>query len=96
MAGLGNDRSAPEPLARLYSPDFFRATWVTTALDAGFTTAMTIQPKFLRDFLSMVFFLYYLVYARDADEKVSTYSLAGCLFVLSYHMDTLHSLVAKV
>jgi hypothetical protein len=37
---------------------------------------MSIQPKFLRDALSMVFFLYYLVYAREADEKV-----CACVFV---------------
>lgn len=61
---------APEPLANLYSPDFYRSTWVTTALDTGFATAMSIQPKFLRDIFSMLFFFYYLVYAREADEKV--------------------------
>lgn len=65
---MGN--TAPEPLANLYSADFYRSTWFTTALDTGFATAMPIQPKFLRDILSMVFFLYYLVYAREADEKV--------------------------
>ncbi|KAF8320901.1 alpha/beta-hydrolase [Clavulina sp. PMI_390] len=69
LLGLGS----PEPLANLYSPDFFRATWLTTALDAGFATAMPIQPKFLRDIFSMLFFFYYLVYARDADEKLRRY-----------------------
>ena len=31
---------SPEPLANLYSRSFFRATWITTALDAGFWTAV--------------------------------------------------------
>lgn len=62
--------AAPEPLANLYSPDFYRATWVTTAVDTGFATAQSIQPKFLRDIMSIVFFIYYLFYAREADEKV--------------------------
>jgi len=70
--------AAPEPLANLYSPDFYRSTWITTALDAGFATAMPIQPKFIRDILSVVFFLYYLVYGREADEKV-------CIFCLPSH-----------
>lgn len=65
--------AAPEPLANLYSPDFYRATWVTTAVDTGFATAQSIQPKFLRDIMSIVFFIYYLFYAREADEKVRLY-----------------------
>jgi acetyl esterase/lipase len=60
----------PEPLANLYSRSYFRATWVTTALDAGFWTAMRIRPKWARDFLSMVFSVYYLIAAEQADEKV--------------------------
>jgi acetyl esterase/lipase len=60
----------PEPLANLYSRSYFRATWITTALDAGFWTAMKIRNKFLRDFLSMVFSVYYLICAEQADEKV--------------------------
>ncbi|KAI9839549.1 MAG: hypothetical protein M1819_002175 [Sarea resinae] len=60
----------PEPLANLYSPSYFRATWVTTALDAGFWTAMRIRRKWLRDLLSMVFSVYYLFAAEQADEKV--------------------------
>lgn len=60
----------PEPLANLYSRSYFRATWVTTALDAGFWSAMRIRKKGLRDFLSIVFSLYYLICAEQADEKV--------------------------
>jgi acetyl esterase/lipase len=60
----------PEPLANLYSRSYFRATWVTTALDAGFWTAMRIKPKWIRDVCSMVFSVYYLFAAELADEKV--------------------------
>ena len=60
----------PEPLANLYNRSYFRATWVTTALDAGFWSAMRIRRKWLRDFLSMVFSVYYMVCAEQADEKV--------------------------
>jgi acetyl esterase/lipase len=60
----------PEPLANLYSRSFFRATWITTGLDAGFWTAMKIKPKWLRDLASLVFTVYYLIAAEQADEKV--------------------------
>ncbi|KAF1991379.1 alpha/beta-hydrolase [Aulographum hederae CBS 113979] len=61
---------SPEPLANLYNRSYFRATWVTTALDAGFWTAMRIKRKWARDLLSMVFTVYYLICAEQADEKV--------------------------
>ncbi|WVQ71557.1 hypothetical protein IAR50_001096 [Cryptococcus sp. DSM 104548] len=60
--------SAPEPLAKLYSRSYYRATYVNTALDAGFSMAMNIKPKWLKDFCSMVFSGYYLLYAREGDE----------------------------
>lgn len=60
----------PEPLANLYSRSYFRATWVTTALDAGFWSAMRIRCKWMRDFLSIVFSVYYMICAEQADEKV--------------------------
>ncbi|KAF8813803.1 alpha/beta-hydrolase [Phlegmacium glaucopus] len=62
--------NAPEPLARLYSPSYYRATWIATGLDAGFATAMAIRRKWLRDLASIVFSLYYIVYANEADEKL--------------------------
>jgi acetyl esterase/lipase len=43
---------------------------VTTALDAGFWTAMRIRRKWLRDLASIVFSVYYLIAAEQADEKV--------------------------
>ncbi|KAJ2922205.1 hypothetical protein H1R20_g14895, partial [Candolleomyces eurysporus] len=62
--------NAPEPLARLYSPSYYRATWIVTGLDAGFATAMAIRPKWLRDFASIIFSVYYMIYAQEADEKL--------------------------
>ncbi|KAJ7594288.1 Alpha/Beta hydrolase protein [Mycena floridula] len=62
--------SAPEPLSRLYSPSYYRATWITTGLDAGFATAMSIRPKWLRDLCSILFSVYYVLYANEADEKL--------------------------
>ena len=61
---------SPEPMANMYNKDFFRATWVTTALDAGFWAAMKLKPKWFRDIASMVFSVYYLVSAEAADEQV--------------------------
>ncbi len=61
---------SPEPLANLYSRAYFRATWITTALDAGFWTAMKIRRKWLRDLASIIFTAHYLIAAEQADEKV--------------------------
>jgi len=61
---------SPEPLANLYSRSYFRATWITTALDAGFWSAMRIRNKRVRDLASIVFTMYYLIAAEQADEKV--------------------------
>ncbi|KAM0791553.1 hypothetical protein ACM66B_006001 [Microbotryomycetes sp. NB124-2] len=65
--------TAPDPLARLYSRNYFRATWITTALDAGFATAMTIRWKWLRDVASLLFAAYYLFFAQEADDKLRKY-----------------------
>nr|XP_018263969.1 hormone-sensitive lipase [Kwoniella dejecticola CBS 10117]OBR86127.1 hormone-sensitive lipase [Kwoniella dejecticola CBS 10117] len=64
LLGLG----APEPLARLYSRSYYRATYVNTAFDAGFASAMSIRPKWLKDISSMVFTGYYLLWATEGDE----------------------------
>ncbi|KAL4956893.1 CLN3 protein-domain-containing protein [Aspergillus filifer] len=60
----------PEPLANLYSRSFFRATWITTALDAGYWTAMKVRPRWLREIASLVGTVYYLFAAEQADDKV--------------------------
>lgn len=54
-----------------YSPSYYRATWINTGLDAGFATAMSIRPKWLNDIFSVLFSIYYIIYANEADEKVS-------------------------
>ncbi|KAG8213588.1 hypothetical protein J3R82DRAFT_10256 [Butyriboletus roseoflavus] len=66
IVGLGS----PEPLAQLYSPSYYRATWIATGLDAGFATAMSIRPKWLKDICSILFSIYYIIYANEADEKL--------------------------
>src|SRR5687768_2982000 len=60
--------ASPEPMANMYDPTFFRATWVLTALDAGFWTAMRIRAKWLRDLASIAFSVFYLFAAERADE----------------------------
>lgn len=62
--------AGPEPMANMYDPTYFRATWVLTAMDAGFWTAMPIRMKWLRDIAGIFFSLFYLVAAERADEKV--------------------------
>lgn len=62
--------ASPEPMANMYDAKYFRATWVLTALDAGFWTAMKIKRKWIRDIASLVFSLFYLIAAERADEKV--------------------------
>ncbi|EFX06385.1 hormone-sensitive lipase [Grosmannia clavigera kw1407] len=62
--------ASPDPLSNMYDATFFRATWVLTALDAGFWTAMKIRSRWLRDIAGIVFSGFYLVAAEQADEKV--------------------------
>lgn len=61
---------SPEPLANLYTRDYFRATYITTALDAGFWTAMNLRPPVVKELASMLFTVYYMFCAEQADEKV--------------------------
>ncbi|KAK3386544.1 alpha/beta-hydrolase [Podospora didyma] len=62
--------ASPEPMSNMYDATYFRATWVLTALDAGFWTAMKIKSKWLRDLASIVFSVFYMMAAEKADEKV--------------------------
>ncbi|KAH8805019.1 Alpha/Beta hydrolase protein, partial [Xylogone sp. PMI_703] len=70
LSGIGYH----EPLANLYSPSFFRATWVLVALDAGFWSAMPIRNKYLREICELLFTAYYLMAPDRADEKVAVRS----------------------
>ncbi|KAI0305440.1 Alpha/Beta hydrolase protein [Multifurca ochricompacta] len=78
LVGLG----APEPLARLYSPSYYRATWINTGLDAGFATAMNIRQKWLRDICSIIFSVYYIIFANEADEKLRKFRAAPTVEML--------------
>lgn len=60
----------PEVYARHYNRNFYRATWILTALDAGFWTALPIKPGFIRQPLSLILAVWYLFHANDADIKV--------------------------
>lgn len=57
-------------MSNMYDKTYFRATWVLTGLDAGFWTAMKIKQKWLRDIASLIFSVFYMVAAEQADEKV--------------------------
>ncbi|KAI9511164.1 Alpha/Beta hydrolase protein [Russula earlei] len=78
LVGLG----APEPLARLYAPSYYRAAWINTGLDAGFATAMKIRQKWLRDICSIIFSVYYIIYANEADEKLRKFRAAPTVEML--------------
>jgi len=51
-------------------PNSFSGISIITALNAGFWTAMKIRQKWLRDLASIIFSIYYLIAAEQADEKV--------------------------
>lgn len=57
-------------LDNLYSRSFFQATELTTALDAGFWTAMVFKEGSRRDIASLVFSAYYALFPAQAHEKV--------------------------
>ncbi|KAF8577110.1 alpha/beta-hydrolase [Ramaria rubella] len=69
ILGLGCD-ARTSCTSGTYSRSYYRATWLITGLDAGFATAMPIQPKWLRDLCSVLFSAYYVIYANQADEKL--------------------------
>ncbi|KAJ4483227.1 Alpha/Beta hydrolase protein [Lentinula aciculospora] len=75
---------SPEPLRSLYSPNYYRATWITTGLDAGFATAMSIRPKWLRDVCALVFSAYYIAYPNEADEKLRRFRAVPTVEMLRY------------
>ncbi|KZO95543.1 alpha/beta-hydrolase [Calocera viscosa TUFC12733] len=62
--------ATPDPLARMYSRAYYRATWIVTSLDAGFATAQTIRPKWVREIAQVILGGYYIFYANEADEKL--------------------------
>ncbi|KAE9390381.1 alpha/beta-hydrolase [Gymnopus androsaceus JB14] len=75
---------SPEPLRSLYSPSYYRATWINTGLDAGFATARSIRTKWLRDICSLVFSAYYIAYPNEADEKLRRFRAVPTVEMLRY------------
>ncbi|ODV90782.1 hypothetical protein CANCADRAFT_110684 [Tortispora caseinolytica NRRL Y-17796] len=63
----------PEPLKNLYTRSFYRAIWISTALDAGFWTAMNIRSTRIRNLASIIFSGYYLIFADQAERTVARY-----------------------
>ncbi|KAJ3107476.1 hypothetical protein HDU97_004072 [Phlyctochytrium planicorne] len=78
---IGKDDAMIAHLSQ-YTRNFYRATWVLTALDAGFLSAMHVRPLFLRDFLQFVFFIMYLFYADAADEKVRKFRAVATVDIM--------------
>lgn len=68
MHNLGVE--SPDLPDKLYSPSFFQAVEVATALDAGFWTAMVFKKGWLRDITSLLFSFYYVLAPAQANEKV--------------------------
>jgi acetyl esterase/lipase len=78
----------PDPLAKLYTRSFFRATYVLTALDAGFFSAMDIKTKWIRDVVSVLFSLGYLLFPNQAHEKVKKYPTTVRVFRTAWEKST--------
>lgn len=56
-----------------YSREFRWIRWLLTGLDAGVLTAMRIRQPLLRDTMAILLSLYYLVFARRAENKVAAF-----------------------
>ncbi|KAH9252713.1 hypothetical protein BSLG_008750 [Batrachochytrium salamandrivorans] len=65
--------NGPELYAKMYTRNFYRATWIMTSLDAGFFTCMNIRPKWLRDILSPLVSIAYMLFPERADRKVRAF-----------------------
>ena len=66
-----------------YSRDFYRATWITTAMDAGFWSCLKIKPKWLRDIASVLATAYYLVAYETATAKCTKFRAQPTVQMLS-------------
>lgn len=56
-----------------YSKNFASVRWMLTALDAGFMSSMKIQIPVLRDVMSILLGIYYLIFSRQAEIKVAAF-----------------------
>jgi hypothetical protein len=62
--------NGPERFSKMYTRNFFRATYINTALDAGFYTCMNIRNKYIRDLMSIFVSVMYLFFPDAANAKV--------------------------
>ena len=56
-----------------FSRDYYRATWITTAMDAGFWSCLKIKWKWLRDIASVLVTGYYLIAYETATAKCAKF-----------------------
>ncbi len=63
-------RSGPE---LKYSPSFSRVRWFLTAFDAGVLSTRNIRNPLLRDTMSFILGLYYMVFSSKAETKVQMF-----------------------
>ncbi|KAI8913391.1 Alpha/Beta hydrolase protein [Gorgonomyces haynaldii] len=80
----------PEPLSKMYTRSFFRATYVTTALDAGYFSCLSIKNSVLREALSAVLSVVYLFYPDAAEEKCKRFRMNPTTQVLRSAWDKTH------
>ncbi|VVT46819.1 uncharacterized protein SAPINGB_P001402 [Magnusiomyces paraingens] len=59
---------------KIYEPRFETAVTIMTAMTAGFMTAKSMRPKFIRDLASLVFAGYYIFTPDHAMEKVRKFN----------------------
>ncbi|KAF9438179.1 hypothetical protein BGZ76_009386 [Entomortierella beljakovae] len=71
---LGLTAAEPEKkmFSRRYTRGYTRGLWIFAALDAGFFTSENIRPKFLRDTMSAIFTVFYLLFPKRAMAKYHT------------------------
>ncbi|KAF9163982.1 hypothetical protein DFQ26_001938 [Actinomortierella ambigua] len=68
--GLTPAEEEKKMYSRRYTRAYTRSLWVFGALDAGFFTSQHLQPRVLRDAMSVVFTIYYLFFPKRAQEKL--------------------------
>jgi len=67
ITGLG-EVSYPD---HKYSADYKTIRWLFTGLDAGVCSTLKVRNKYLRDFLTTILSVYYLICSRAAEDKMN-------------------------
>lgn len=62
-----------DPLRKMYTRSFFRATYIMTAMDAAFFTSLGIPFKPLRHLSSVLLTVYYLIFPNAAQIKAKSF-----------------------